>query len=51
MIRKKPVPHSDSGVDAGFPLSMTNAERGCAEIVLKQKPRSAMPIKLDPIAL
>jgi len=36
MIRKNPAPHLDSGVGTGFPLSITNAERVCAEIMLKQ---------------
>jgi hypothetical protein len=35
MIRKRPAPHLDSGVDTGFPRD--NAERVCAEIMLKHK--------------
>jgi hypothetical protein len=36
MIRKKPGPHVNRGVDTGFPWA-TDAKGVCAEIMLKQK--------------
>src|SRR6266700_7196941 len=38
MIRKKPAPHLDSGVGAGFPSGQTRS--ACPEIMLNQKDRA-----------